>query len=184
MRTRTATPPKMKRPGEANPLEMLLITGLLIVGLVYGITAFSAGDALWFLPSDFNARPISIELYYDGNATTLSPGHPTFERIVAELNQQMDTLVGYHELGLRPHALEESLERYIVLVLAYDEPLHIRSRWNIPESNQLLIPITGSWSGQNRVYLGRDGRFGSGAFVVQDLSTLVSLVRDDVAAGR
>lgn len=174
--TANANPkPKFRQPGQVN-LRDLLVVPLLVVVFGYLVITLSTRNATWFLPNDFTARPTHIEIYHEGQQNRLGPGQASYEELTAALNGQMDTIQGYYEVGLSPDALETALESATVVVMVYDKPLRINSRWNLGEPDRILVPITGSNSRANRVYTGTENGYGHGGLILTDLSEFVAIV--------
>src|SRR5687767_4163594 len=121
-----AKTPVYKKYGEANVFELLFIVFVVVVGIGYTVIALSTRDMLWFQANDdFNARPAIIEVYHNGEKTLLSPGSADYERLTAEINAQMRTMVGYYEHSLSDQALAASYERATLVIMIYDQPLDI-----------------------------------------------------------
>jgi hypothetical protein len=168
--------PKFRQPGQVN-LRDLLVVPLLIAVIGYIVITFSTRNPAWFLPTEFTARPDRIEIYHEGQQTRLGPGQASYEQLTEALNEQMNVgIQGYFEVGLSPDALQTALESSTAVILYYDEPLRINSRWNLGEPNRIFIPITGSNSQENRVYTGTENGYGHGALILSDLSEFVSIV--------
>ncbi len=169
------------RVREGNPFEMIIVTFGTIALIFYGITALSTRDPFWLLPNDFDAQPVAIEVYHEGVQSVLTPGSPTFARLVAELNEQVDQQVGYYEVSMRPAAIQEAKERSTAVVFVYDEVLNIRTQWNLGEPTHIFIPVTGSLSGDNMVFTGTGRAFGHGGLILEDLSGLYETVDEYLA---
>lgn len=162
-----------------NLLELLVVTILSLAGLFYLITSMSSGDWAWFLSnSSFNAQPLRIELYHEGTTTTFLPGDPTYEAMTEAVNEQLRDLQGYWEVGLRDDVLEDARQKYTSLIFVYATPIRLHTQWNIGTPNTLLVPVTGSYSNEERIYIGTNGNFLRGAVTVTDLSRLRQMATD------
>jgi hypothetical protein len=176
MTAKAAPKPKFRQPGQVN-LRDLLVVPLLIVVIGYVVITLSTRNPAWFMPTDFTARPTHIEIYHEGQQTTLGPGQASYEQLTEALNEQMNLgIQGYFEVGMSPIALQTALETSTAVILYYDEPLRINSRWNLGEPNRIFVPITGSNSRENRVYTGTENGYGHGALILSDLSTFKAIV--------
>lgn len=174
----------MSRPQQqgGNPLEMIVISLFLVGAIFYIMVALSTKDPLWLFPSDFDTRPVAIEVYHRGEMQRLEPGDPTFERLVSEVNSQIDQRVGYYESSMRPADIARAKEQSTTVIFVYDEVINIRSHWNLGEPTHLFIPVTGSLSGKNIVFTGVGDKFGHGGLILEDLSPFYQTVKELVGA--
>lgn len=170
-----ASPVRSKRSG--SPLQMVLVTFLALIAIVYGVTAMSTGTLLWAVPTTFETRPLQIELYHEGQKTVLTPGDPDYEALTTELNQQINRIEGYYHVSPRPATVAESLARSTAVRVAYARPIEIRTRWNLGEPTHIWIPVTGPNSNANLIYTGVEDRFGHGGLYVEDLEPFYAMVK-------
>lgn len=169
--------PKELRRRKGNPLEMLIVTVLAIAAMIWGITWISTGEPLWFVGSEFDARPLQIVIWNEGEQRVLQPGEPEYETLVEQVNAQLNDPQGYYETSPRPQVVEEMKESSIVAYFIYARTLDLRGRWNLGEPNQIWLPVTGSYSSNNVLFTGSNGRFGHGGLVVPDLAPIRALIR-------
>ncbi len=169
--------PKFKQPGEVNIRDIVIVPLLALLVIGYLVISLSTRNWTWFLPNEFNTRPDHIEIYHEGEQVVLEPGDPGYDELTGELNEQLRSIQGYYEVGINETTLQESQERSTVVIMFYDEPLRMNSRWNLGEPDRILIPITGANSNANRVYTGTENGFGHGGLVLQDLSEFISIVK-------
>ena len=171
-----SNPRKPPRNPQPNPFELMFIIVLVVIGLFYAINALSTRDWGWFLPNDdFNAQPMRVELYHEGESEFFYPGERPYIDMTAALNEQLRHPVANWPNGLRPAIVEEAMEEHTTLIFVYASPVRIHTQWNIGNPTRLLVPVTGAFSTSERVYLGSEGGFGSGAIVVNDLAPLRQL---------
>jgi hypothetical protein len=156
---------------------------VFVVVVGYGIIALSTRNPVWFMPNDFSARPTQIEVYANGERRLLSPGSAAYESLVAELNEQMGSMAGYDEVRMSPRTVENALNEYTTVVMVYDAPIRINTQWRLGEPDRILIPITGTNSGKNKIYTGTELGYGHGGLILSDLSEFYALVEEIVAEG-
>ena len=169
---------KFRQPGDVNALEPLLIMVVFIVVVGYSIIALSTKNPMWFLPNDFTARPDHIEVYHEGERRILSPGSADYEALTAELSEQISHMAGYDEIRMSPRTIENAFGEYTTVVMVYSDPIRINTQWSLGEPDRILIPVTGTNSGENKIYTGTGERYGHGGLILEDLSGFYALVQE------
>lgn len=148
-----------------QPLLMFLGAILLIV---YLVGALNTGNWLWVLPIQPDYEPARIIIRDYGQATEFRPGDDGF----AELADALDlAFADFSNLDLIPIGLsDETLQDYnessLVMEIYYPQDIRFNSIVRMSNVNQLLIPIEGRHAGNRYVFLGADGRWLTGAFVM------------------
>ena len=129
-----------------SALEMIVVTGLVLVAIGWCAGGFGNRDPLWFT-STFDARPAAIRIYHYGEVRDVQPGQPGFEELVAALNAEIPQHAGYYEnVAPTGSSLASYLEDGFALEVRYPQPVQVHTRFFFPASDRLLIAIDGSYN--------------------------------------
>ena len=127
-------------------LDMLIITALFIVAIIWFGGAFGNRDLLWFVQS-FDAQPAAIRVYHYGSARDVLPGQARFDELVAAINAEVPKHAGYYEnLAPTGSSLASYLDKGFALELLYAQPVLVHSRFFFPRASRLLIAIDGAYN--------------------------------------
>ena len=154
MAARLDSPPKKHRPKVG---ELLLITVVFVVVVIWIGGAYSNQDLLWFY-GQFEERPSYIRIYHYGTTVDLRPGQPEFDTLVAAVNAAVPQHAGYYE-GLRPAGdiLDYYQTKGYAIELVYDQPVQVHTRYFFPAAERLMIAIDGSYNYTQQILLFRGG---------------------------
>lgn len=161
-------------------LQPLLIFLGAVLFIVYLVGALNTGNWLWVLPIQPDYEPARILIRDQGQVTEYRPGDSGFAELAAALNlafadfSNLDLI----PIGLSDETLQDYNESSLVIEIYYPQDIRFNTIVRMRNVNQLLIPIEGRHAGNRYVFLGADGRWLTGAFVM----TNDQPVRDALAA--
>jgi hypothetical protein len=167
------------RPGSniKAPIIMALIGGVLII---YLIGVFNTGNWLWPLPIQPKYEPSRIVIHDGGQTVDYHPGVAGFVELTAALDA---SLAGFSNLELIPIGLsEDTLQEYdqsgVVMEVYYPQDIRFNTIARMRNINQLLIPIVGRHADLRYVFLGGDGRWMTGALVMENDQPIREALRE------
>lgn len=161
-------------------LQPLLIFLGAVLFIVYLVGALNTGNWLWVLPIQPDYEPARILIRDQGQVMEYRPGDSGFAELAAALNlafadfSNLDLI----PIGLSDETLQDYNESSLVIEIYYPQDIRFNTIVRMRNVNQLLIPIEGRHAGNRYVFLGADGRWLTGAFVM----TNDQPVRDALAA--
>jgi hypothetical protein len=136
---------------------MLVVMVAFLVGTYYLITAFSAGDALWFMKG-FSAQPSRLVIHHDGQHTQIKKGDPAFAPLAGAVQKALDNGVNNPSgMGFSQSSLDDAKNLYVSLEAFFDQPVKLHAPFNTGQATEMLFPITGRHSDRNIVLLGENG---------------------------
>ncbi|HOT91209.1 MAG TPA: hypothetical protein PLJ78_05385 [Anaerolineae bacterium] len=140
-----------KQPSFLSAFIILVV----IAGLaVWGVSALTNGDMLWFW-RDFNARADWIIVYWDGTEYMLFPGDPGYDAVMDAFADAVAHWAGYEgSVGLSAESLTyyRTAERF--LELHYNEPVLVHTRHLYPRARTFFVPLSGTHAQWRRVFAG------------------------------
>ena len=160
----------------ASLTSCLLVLVLVIAALVYLTPVIMTGNFLWFLPV-FDVEPTRIIVYREGVQTSLYPGDPGFDEVVAASNELLSKITAVHRsFGISDVGLEQLREGGTAIELFYAEPLDFPTPVNLGGPNQLLIPLSEHYAINPVALRGFDGEYWGAALRLGDLAELQAVV--------
>jgi len=160
-----------------NVLGMLVAVigfGLLAI---YAVIAFTARDAFWFL-TYFDERPARITIYHGGQRTELQRGDPGFAELAEAVRVSLAQGVARQSgIGLSDGSLQDAYDLYITVEAFFDGPVKLHTWFNTDQPTQMLFPITGRHSDLTVVFLGREGKYMSGAPALKTTGPIQDVLR-------
>ena len=138
------------------PGMLIVVVGFLVV-TYYLITAFSAGDALWFMKG-FSAQPSRLIIHHDGQHTEIKKSDPAFAPLASAVQQALNNGVNSPSaMGYSQSSLDDARNLYVSLEAFFDQPAKLHAPFNTGLATEMLFPITGRHSDRNIVLLGENG---------------------------
>lgn len=171
----------IRQPGDVNLLSLLGTTALTLIGLAYLVIAMSSGNPFWMLPNRVAIEPATIEIFQEGERQVIRPGDPHYAALTSTLNEALNRPQGYQEVGMNERTATVAREQYTTVVMHYAEPFRLNTRWNLGSPNEILIPISGSYSNKDTIFTGTNGRYGHGGLILEDLSPFLAAVERAMA---
>lgn len=157
-------------PGLRTPI---LVLGALILAIVYGVPACTAGDFFWFLPTRLDA-PAEIVLYERGQARPIAPGSPAFLALEGAFQRAAEEPQSAARAGLSDVTLRALTAGDGSAVEArYARPQRIAGIHLVGRPTRLLVALSGPFSSDPYLFLGDDRGWWAEALV----SPGVDLVR-------
>lgn len=155
------------KPGGSVLQPLLIFLGAALL-IVYLVGALNTGNWLWMLPIQPDYEPARILIRDHGRTTEYRPGDPGFSELTAALDL---AFADFSNLDLIPIGLsDETLQDYnqssLVMEIYYPQDIRFNTIVRMSNVDQLLIPIEGRHAGNRYVFLGADGRWLTGAFVM------------------
>jgi len=150
-----------------QPLGILIGAVLLIFWL---INSFNTGNFLWFLPIQPIFEPSRIIIRHEGTAVTIQRGDPEYVLLTDALNETHAGFVNSDlvSIGLSEETLRRYNEEELVIESYYADDIQFNTSVRMRGINQLLIPIEGTHADRNYLFIGQNGSWRAGAFVVRD----------------
>jgi len=145
---------------------------------IWGMTALSVQDALWFLPA-FSKSAAYFDLYWDGEVLRVEPSSPEYDALNQAIQEEFAHVRSYpSSAGLSDAALEDLRAEGRLLECYFDEPAMIHSRYFYGASRTFFVPLSGHHADQHRVFNG-----GRGApLELQDTSLIMAAAEDAARA--
>lgn len=136
-------------PGFFNGLITIAIVTVILVWMV---TTFTNGDALWFLHL-LTAEAETVVIYWDGESYTLYPGDPGFNEIMATFTDGISHPAGF-EWGVA--FSEQSISRYHeewkLLEVNFAQPVQVHTRHPFAKAKTYLVPLEKTHSYWRRAF--------------------------------
>lgn len=131
----------------------LILTALVVMLLIiWGMTAIMIDDELWFLPV-FSADASSIGLYWDGEQVTLEPGSDGYVLLNKALQEELAHVRSYPSTaGLSDETLASLRAEGRLIEPHYAEPVRVHSWYAFGPSEAFYIPLSGHHAAQNRIF--------------------------------
>ena len=159
------------------------VPGMLIallgfgLAIIYGTTAFSARDPIWFTPG-FDERPIRITVYRAGQPFHLQPGQAGFEELANAVQASLAQGVARPSgIGLSDESLADAYRQYVTLEVFFDQPVKLHAWFDTGRPQQMLFPITGRHSEMSLVFLGVNGTYMSSAPVLNTTAPILEALK-------
>jgi len=158
------------QPGSnANLLRMIVVVALFFLITIYGTISFSSNDWLWFTRG-FDARPVQVIIYNQGEQNQLSPGDAGFSEIAEAIRVSMARGVARQSgIGISPESVNDAYTNYVTVEAIFAQPFKLHAWFNTGNPTHVLIPITGRHSDLSVVFLGRNGNYSTNAPAMKDL---------------
>ncbi len=152
----------------SSVLQPLLIFVGAILLIVYLVGALNSGNWLWLLPIQPDYEPARILIRDNGQTTEYRPGVDGFIELAAALDLAFSDFSNLDliPIGLSDETLQDYNESSLVMEIYYPQDIRFNTIVRMSNVNQLLIPIEGRHAGNRYVFLGADGRWLTGAFVM------------------
>lgn len=143
MRERSDLPVRRRSP---NVLEVVIITALFLLALIWFGGAFGNRDPLWFVQA-FDERPSAIRMYHYGAVRDVLPGQPGYDELVSAINAEVARHAGYYDtLAPAGDSLASYQARGLAVEMLYARPVQVHTRFFFPAASRLLIAIDGSYN--------------------------------------
>lgn len=157
---------------------LIMIGGFLLI--VYLVGAMNTNNWLWILPFQPEYEPSRILVREYGQATEYRRGDPGFTELTEALNLAFSEFANLDlvPIGLSAETLEDYNDSSVVMEIYYPSNLRFNTIVRMQNVNQLLIPIEGRHSGLRYVFLGSNGEWLTGAFVMEDDTAIHAALRD------
>lgn len=154
----------------ASVLQPFLMFIAVLLFIVYLVGALNTGSWLWILPIQPHYEPSRILIRDHGRSVEYRPGDAGFDRIAAALDTAFADFSNLDlvPIGLSDETLQDYSESSLVMEVYYPQDIRFNTIVRMSNVNQLLIPIEGRHAGNRYVFLGSDGRWLTGAFVMAD----------------
>jgi len=137
-----------------NAVGGILIMLFVTLGLVWGITTMGNEDPLWFLQS-FKAQADWIVIYWDGESTTLLPGDPGYDTVMAAFADMVEHWSGYESgVGLSDENLERFRNEWRMIEMHYNDPVVVHTRHPYSEARVFFVPLSGTHADYRRIFAG------------------------------
>jgi hypothetical protein len=149
-------------PGIGRPL---LVLAILVLVVVYGSSALTSQDPLWFIPARLD-EPASVTVYQSGEARKLAAGAAEYAAVVAALGDAIRGAEASARAGLSDESLRTLTQGTGSAVeIRFDRPQrlggsHVRGR-----PTRMLIPLAGPFAQDPFVFLGDDKTWWAEALV-------------------
>ncbi len=152
----------------SSVLQPLLIFVGAILLIVYLVGALNSGNWLWLLPIQPDYEPARILIRDNGQTTEYRPGVDGFIELAAALDLAFSDFSNLDliPIGLSDETLQDYNESSLVMEIFFPQDIRFNTIVRMRNVNQLLIPIEGRHAGNRYVFLGADGRWLTGAFVM------------------
>jgi hypothetical protein len=160
-------------PGLGRPLLALAIVVLVVV---YGSSALTSQDPLWFVPARLD-EPASLTVYQAGTARPLQAGSAEYARVVAALGEAVRGADASARAGLSEDSLRTlTAGTGSALEVRFDRRqrmggMHVRGR-----PTRMLIPLDGPFAQDAFVFLGDDSGWWAEALVSSHVADVRSAV--------
>jgi hypothetical protein len=161
---------------KTNPITVIVMLILFVIGMVWLVPAALSGDLRWFLPG-VDGTPSEIIIWKDGEKIILPPDDPDFAPITAAAHAAVSNIFSNSDFG----ASEQTLQTYyhsFALELFYPAPIQIHSRFNMGRPRQIMLPMTGVGYEEGRFLVGANGQYWAGG----PRTAKITAVREAVAA--
>jgi hypothetical protein len=133
-------------------LPLILTTLFVILLIIWGMTAITVDDELWFLPV-FSADASFIDLYWDGERVTLEPGTDGYVLLNKALQEDLAHVRSYPSTtGLSDETLAGLRAEGRLLEPHYAELVRVHSWFAFGPSEVFHIPLSGHHAARNRVF--------------------------------
>jgi hypothetical protein len=160
-----------------NTLQLVLLVvgfGLLFY---YAVTAMMARDPRWFT-GEFRGQPSRIVVYHSGERDELRSGREGFDQLERAVASCLDQgFARLSSIGLSEASLHDAYTEDITLEVIFESPVELHTWFNPGRTTQMLFLITGRYGDLSIVLLGDDGRYRSGAPVLQDMEPIREALR-------
>lgn len=145
----------------------LMFIGVLLL-IVYLVGSLNTGNWLWMLPIQPHYEPSRILVRDHGASKEYRPGVEGFDQLADALDAAFADFSNLDlvPIGLSDETLQDYSESSLVIEAYYPQDIRFNTIVRMRNVNQLLIPVEGRHAGNRYVFLGSDGRWLTGAFVM------------------
>lgn len=166
----------------ANVLGLLLIIGGVLGAFFFLYPALTSGDLFWF-STQFDARPIKLEVVYEGRRETISPDDPRFLTLVDAFNGSIERGYHLHSGGVSEGTWQQIDENGLMVEATYAQPVGLHLRGGFAPTERLMILLGGGDLYLDSVlFRGHDRRTGAIPVQLEDTAPLrEALARDGYA---
>jgi hypothetical protein len=130
---------RTKQPGLASGVVTM---GMVVAILVWGITALTNEDPLWFLHR-FDARAEAITIYWDGDSYRLEPADSGYNQVMTAFDEAISHPAGFEwSVAFSQQGIENYRSRFRLVEIRFEQPVQVHTRHPYPEAATYLIPLS------------------------------------------
>jgi hypothetical protein len=135
-----------------NSVTGVIMSALVTLLLVWGVTSLTNEDPLWFL-NRFDAQAEALVIYWDGEVTTLEPGDGAYAPVMAAFATAMAKPAGYEgSVAFSEANITHYREGSRLLEVQFAEPLQVHTRHPYATAATYLVPLDGTHAYTRRVF--------------------------------
>jgi hypothetical protein len=170
----------MSRPRKKDRTNTISLV-ILVVGFAvlayYAITSLTARDPLWFT-GQFEGQISRIVVYHAGQRTKLAPEQADFDELADAVQTSLaEGFARLTSLGLSEESQQDAYTKYVTLEVFFERPVELHTWFVTGRTTQMLFLITGRHSEMSVVFLGDEGRYRSGAPVLETMEPIREAVQ-------
>ncbi len=133
-------------------VNALLVTAVITVGLVWGITSMTNGDPLWFVRS-FDEKAESLTIYWDGESYSVSAGDPGYDAIMTAFADGITHPSGFEwEVAFSEESITRYREDFRLLEVRFARPVQVHTRHPFSKAKTYMIPLSSTHGNSRRVF--------------------------------
>lgn len=133
-------------------LKPLLNITMVTLFVVWGVTALTNEDPLWFLRR-FDAEAERFVIYWDGTVREVDARDPGYDALMQAFSEALSRPAGYEgSVALSEASIASYRERYRMLEVIFDDPVQIHTRHPMPEAAAYLVPLSGAHADFRRAF--------------------------------
>ena len=132
-----------------NAIFTIAVVALI---LVWGVTALTNDDALWFLAS-FNERADTMVIYWEGNRITLTASDSGYDDIMHVFAQAIAKPQAFEwEIGFSEENIKQYREQFKLLEVEFPHAVQVHTRYPYNKAKTYLIPLDKTHAQSRRVF--------------------------------
>jgi len=121
-----------------NAIFTMAVVAIL---LVWGVTALTNGDPLWFL-SSFNAQAEELIIYWDGNLITLNAQDQGYEAIMRAFAEAIARPAAFEgKVGFSEESINHYKEGFKLLEVQFQQPVQVHTRYPYLRAKTYFVPL-------------------------------------------
>lgn len=125
---------------------------VVAVLLVFGVTALTNNDLLWFLRV-FDAQAEVLTVYWEGETYVFFPGDSGYEEIMTAFSNGIAKPVGFEwEVALSEASIHHYREESKMLEVSFAEPIQVHTRHPFSKAKTYLVPLDETHADWRRVF--------------------------------
>jgi len=121
-----------------NLLVLLLLIAGILGALYFLFPALTSGDLFWY-STDFDARPIKLEIVDGERRETISPDDPRFLPLVDAFNGSIERGYRLSSSGVSAATWERIGEHGVMVEATYAQPVALHLRGGFAPTERLMI---------------------------------------------